>query len=371
MFMRKKLLIILSVFGLSFSQVSAQKDSIPEEVIDYSAFADAESPEGTKRYCTNKVLGISPNKLISIGYDFQGKHTLETSHNPSNITNNLDPMVYSNSKATLNNASGLRLLVNYPIISNTKLLLTLGGNYWRTNYKVSETYTNMQQSAYFNDVLKDRGLTTVGINSTVFKPLNEKYFFLGFVSADANGDFTLGDNKLGEYLAQPKVSAALFFGKKRNDYSILAFGVSRTYRPGALGYIPLILFNHTFQNKKWGIESIFPARLALRRTFNPRNILFFGYELEGQSYTMVNRTSNPYYNGLELRRSEIRPRITYEFALSGFLWMSVQAGYRINYNYSIDQGDILRIIGSDKPYYMENTLSNPLYFQVSLNLVSP
>jgi hypothetical protein len=176
---------------------------------------------------------------------------------------------------------------------------------------------------------------------------------------------------LGEYLTQPKYSAAVFFGKKRNDYSILAFGISRTYRPGALGYIPLILFNHTFQNKKWGVESIFPARAALRRTFNPRNILFFGYELEGQSYAMINRTENPYFNNLELRRSEIRPRITYEFALSGFVWLSLQAGYRINYSFDVDQTDILRIIGSDKPYYMENKISNPLYFQFSLNLVSP
>jgi len=369
--MIKKLLLLSSVLTLFTLQSKAQKDSIPEEEIDFSAFADAETPEGTKRYCTNKVLGISPNKLISIGYDFQGKHSLETSHNPDNPKTSADPMIFPNTSATLQSASGLRLLVNYPIISNTKLLLTVGGNYWRTNYNVKQEPTTGVNNNYMATALSERGLTTVGLNSTIFKPLNEKHFILGFVSADANGDFTLADSKLGEYLTQPKYSAAIFFGKKRNDYSILAFGVSRTYRPGALGYIPLILFNHTFQNKNWGIESIFPARAAVRRTFNPRNILFFGYELEGQSYSMINRTANPYFNNLELRRSEIRPRITYEFALSGFIWMSVQAGYRINYSFDVDQTDILRIIGSDKPFYMENKISNPLYFQVSLNLVSP
>lgn len=369
--MIKKLLLLSSVLTLFTLQSKAQKDSIPEEEIDFSAFADAETPEGTKRYCTNKVLGISPNKLISIGYDFQGKHSLETSHNPDNPKTNLDPMIYGNSSATIQSASGLRLLVNYPIISNTKLLITLGGNYWRTGYNISRNPSTGITNHHVSDALEQRGLTTVGINSTVFKPLNEKYFMLGFVSADANGDFRLNDSKLGDYLTQPKYSAAVFFGKKRTDFSILAFGVSRTYRPGALGYIPLILFNHTFQNKKWGIESIFPARAALRRTFNPRNILFFGYELEGQSYSLINRGNNPYFNNLELRRSEIRPRITYEFALSGFIWMSVQAGYRINYSFDVDRGDILRMIGSDQAFYMENKLTNPLYFQVSLNLVSP
>lgn len=369
--MTKKILIIASILGLSLGQVWAQKDSIAEEELDFSAFADAESAEGTKRYCTNKVLGISPNKLISIGYDFQGKHDLQTSHNPNYSNQQGDPMVYPNSSTSFGNASGLRLLVNYPIISNTKLLLTLGANYWRTNYSVDQKPTTTQFRPYLSDALEQRGLTTVGVNSTIFKPLNEKYFLLGFVSADANGDFTLGDEKLGDYLGQPKYSAAVFFGKKRNDYSILAFGVSRTYRPGALGYIPLILFNHTFQNKKWGIESIFPARAAVRRTFNPRNLLFFGYELEGQSYSLINRTNDPFFNNLELRRSEIRPRITYEFALSGFVWMSLQAGYRINYNFNVDIGDNLRLLGSDNPYFIDNKISNPLYFQVSLNLVSP
>jgi hypothetical protein len=368
--MRKKLLIITSFLAFCFGNVYAQKDSIVEEVIDFSAFADAETPEGTKRYCTNKVLGISPNKLISIGYDYQGKHSLETSHNPDNFKAG-DPMIYGNSSATIQSAAGLRLLVNYPIISNTKLLITLGGNYWRTGYNIIREPSTAITNHHISDALSQRGLTTVGLNSTIFKPLNEKHFILGFVSADANGDFTLNDSKLGEYLTQPKYSAAVFFGKKRNDYSILAFGISRTYRPGALGYIPLILFNHTFQNKKWGVESVFPARAALRRTFNPRNILFFGYELEGQSYAMINRTANPYFNNLELRRSEIRPRITYEFALSGFVWLSLQAGYRINYSFDVDQTDILRIIGSDKPFYIENKISNPLYFQFSLNLVSP
>lgn len=368
--MRKKLLIITSFIALCFGNVYAQKDSIAEEEIDFGAFADAETPEGTKRYCTNKVLGISPSKLISIGYDYQGKHSLETSHNPDNFKLG-DPMDYGNSSATIQSAAGLRLLVNYPIISNTKLLITLGGNYWRTGYKLTREPSPAITNHHISDALDQRGLTTVGLNSNIFKPINEKYFFLGFVSADANGDFTLNDSKLGDYLTQPKYSAAVFFGKKRNDYSILAFGVSRTYRPGALGYIPLILFNHTFQNKKWGIESIFPARAALRRTFNPRNILFFGYELEGQSYSLINRGNNPYFNNLELRRSEIRPRITYEFALSGFVWISVQAGYRINYSFDVDQGDILRIIGSDQAFYMDNKLTNPLYFQFSLNLVSP
>lgn len=351
----KKTLLWISFCTLSTFSF-AQTDSLAEEAIDFSQFDQVQETPGTKRYCTNKVLGISPNKLISVGYDYQAMHHFANY-----------PVSGSEGHSDISSASGLRLMVNYPIISNTKGLITLGGNYWRTAYSGMTNSTDN----YVIGALKERGLTTIGINSTIFKPLNEKYFLLGFVSADANGDYTLSDDKLGDYLTTPKISAAVFFGKKRNDRSILAFGVSRTYRPGAKGIIPLIIYNHTFENRKWGIESVFPARAALRRTFNPRNLLFFGYELEGNSYSIVNRTNNTAFNNLELRRSEIRPRITYEFALKGFMWLSLQAGYRINYNFNIDSGDKLRLLGSDDPYYMENKLTNPLYFQISLNLVSP
>jgi len=156
---------------------------------------------------------------------------------------------------------------------------------------------------------------------------------------------------------------------------MIAFGISRTYRPGALNYIPLILFNHTFVNRKWGIEALFPARLAVRRTFNARNLLLIGYELEGNSYSILN--SGPTlavvspYNDLELKRSEIRARLSYEKLITGFIWLTVQAGYRVNYNFNIDKGDELRLIGNKDPYFIENRLTNPLYFNIGIHLVSP
>lgn len=362
--MQKTLLLhcLLIVFNVAY----AQQDSIPDEQIDYSQFSDMGTPEGSKRYCTSKVLGLSPNKLITIAYDLQGPHELK----------NIDPhtMVIANNSMNIKSSGGLRLVANVPILSNTKWLINLGGTYWRNGYNSSFKNTKIP-SHYVLQNLADRGLTTIGLNATIFKPLNERHFLLIFTSADANGDYNLSDKHLGDYLLKPKITAVGFFGWKRNDRSMLAVGLSRTYRPGAKGIIPLILFNHTFENRKWGIESLFPARLAFRRSFNPRNLLMFGYELEGNSYSMINRTSgtnfNPAYNNLELRRSEIRPRISYEKAITDFIWVTAQVGYRINYSFNIDEGDILRLIGSDKPYYMENTLSNAMYFQVGINLVSP
>jgi len=368
---RKTLLIycLLVVSNIAF----AQQDSIPEEQIDFSQFADMGSPDGSKRYCTSKVLGLSPNKLITVAYDYQGTHQL-TNTDPYGTPNDLPttPGTYvRDGKANIQSSGGLRLAANVPVLSNTKWLINLGATYWRNGYQMN-SYTS---NNYVVNNLQQRGLTTIGLNTTIFKPLNERHFILAFLSADANGDFNLSDSKIGKYLLAPKITAAGFWGWKRNDRSMLAVGFSHSYRPGAQGVIPLILFYHTFENRKWGVEALFPSRVALRRTINTRNLLMFGYELEGNSYSMINRTTgssfNPAYDNLELRRAEIRPRISYEKAITDFIWVTAQVGYRINYNFNIDQGDIFRLIGSDKPYYMENTLTNPIYFQIGINLVSP
>jgi hypothetical protein len=173
-----------------------------------------------------------------------------------------------------------------------------------------------------------------------------------------------------------KYSAALIYGKRPSERKQWGVGLARTYRAGELNYIPIIFFNHTDAANKWGSEVLFPARAHVRRTINSRNMLFAGYELEGQSYRLY-RMESIRNQDLEIRRAEIRLRAVYEFSLKDFIWMSVQAGYRINYRYDVDRltngKEIYRAFGllSDEPYIMQNTLTNPFYFNVSVNLVSP
>jgi hypothetical protein len=178
-----------------------------------------------------------------------------------------------------------------------------------------------------------------------------------------------------------KYSAALVYGIRPHEKKQWGLGLARTYRVGELNYIPVFLFNWTDRDNKWGSEILFPARAQVRYSVNPRNMFFGGFELEGQSYRLWRGSSTSSYplqgEDLEIRRGEIRLRAMYEFSLKDFVWMSLQAGYRINYRYGVDRLDggkeIYRAFGllSDAPYIMNNNLGNPLYFNISLNLVSP
>lgn len=359
--MYKGILTILLCLFVQLFSVYGQKDSIFFEEEDLSIYNNVVSVP-TKRYCTSKVSGLSPSKLISFGFDYQGSSIYTAGADKLNG--------FSDETAKNNFNYGTRFAANFPFISNTKLLVNLGINWWSNNYSF-ENKADLKNP--FIKTLNNNGLRTTGANLTVFKPFNEFWFTLAQCSFDFNGDFKT--SQLPQ-LNQLKVSATIIIGKKPIDRRICGIGIARTYRAGELSLFPILLYNYTFPNKKWGIEALLPAKANIRYAINSRNLIFAGFELEGNSYRLNNlmaeNTSQlpAAYNALELRRSEFRPRITYEFSLYKFFWISIQAGYRYNYKFNMDNGNFYRG-ADDKPYVTANSFSNSFYTSFSLNLVSP
>lgn len=354
--MNKKItLLFVCLSGLT--SLFAQTDSIVFEDEDFSQYDNVETTP-TKRFASSKVLGLSPSKLISVGFDYQGSSVITAGAFGD----------YAEEEKKVNFNYGTRFAANFPVISNTKWLLSLGLSWWDNNYSFEN------EDGLNNPLLKTlnaNGLRTTGFNATLFKPLNESWYIISQGSLDFNGDFRANQLPASNQL---KVSVTALAGKKAHDRRMWGFGISRTYRAGQLSYFPVLLYNYTYPNKKWGIEALLPARANVRYTINSRNLIFAGFELEGNSYRLNNlmsSTSNLPFNALELKRSELRPRITYEFALYKFFWVSVQVGYRYNYRFNTDNGDFYRSSGKDIPYTAVNNLSNTFYASISLNLVSP
>ncbi|MFN3916972.1 MAG: hypothetical protein ACK4K0_04435 [Flavobacteriales bacterium] len=361
----KKLLSLLALILLFAPTTHAQVEEDDDEIENYDDFGSADGKE-VKRYCSPKIHGLAPAKLVSIGYDFQGPNSLSTGsffNQPEDVTN-------------IQSAHGFRFISSVPVVSHNKLLINVGATYIRTNYTIDEPPINpLSQS------IKENGLNTMGLNTTIFKPLNETNFILAYFAGDLNGDYRLSDM---QPLSNTKITGVALYGWRPHDRRQFGFGVTQTYRAGEVNYLPVMMYNYTAPNKKWGIEALLPARAHYRRTFNARNILLAGFELEGNAYRLNNKQgffptadtlsqTMAHYNpaNLELKRSEIRVRLIYEKSLTNFIWLSVQAGYIVNYNYSIDSGDFYRGLFGEQPYVMENKLSSPLYFNFSINLVSP
>jgi len=232
------LLRIFFGFLLIVSNVAtAQVDS--SEVFDYSKFGDA---EGVKRYGTLKVLNQLPQRIVSLGYEYHA------GFNMPNVP--IAALLPASQNFTVNQVSSFRAQANIPLISSNKIIWQLGANYWASNFNVDNPGSNL-----FANSINNRSMITSGINSVIFKPLNEKNFLILQASADINGVFQEFSDITTKAIT---VSGTAIYGWKTSDKNMIGTGISRTYRAGQILHIPVLFWNRTF-NDNWGMELLLPA----------------------------------------------------------------------------------------------------------------
>jgi len=364
----KKLFLSFSVFLLSFGSLLAQDttdvDAPPIENLD--GYGDAQA---TKRFCTQKVRNLTPTKLYSIGYEVQGPFNMsalvgEPYRNASfpNLTDSPDGI---KAKAV----HGLQLGINYPIISKSSVIISLSAQYTESRFVVEDP----KNYSLFRNI-NDKGLRTGGLGLTIFKPLNEKRFMIFQAQADVNGNYSSSElsDAFGDGMT---ISGAVIYGWKKSDDLMWGLGVTRTYRGGESLIIPVWYFNKTF-NDRWGTEILFPARVHFRRNFSSKSLLQLGYEIVGNSYFIKNQedvgSDLAPYDALQLRRSEVKIRAVYERSLKNFLWISAQAGVRYNYKFNLSEKNGVESEGLiNNKFLLEGDIGLPVYFNISLNIVSP
>lgn len=336
---------ILTLFFVAISMHgTAQQDST--ETFDYSQFGDA---EGVKRYCTQKVLNQTPQRIVSLGFEQYGSFAMPGVP--------LSYMLPAFQNFTVDRLTAIRAQVNIPVVSNNKYIWQLGANYWGSKFSVTDPGTNL-----FAKGLNENFMTSAGINSTIFKPLNEKNFLILQASADLNGVFKSIADISSKALT---FSATAIYGWKTSEKNMIGTGVARTYRAGQMIYVPVLYWNKTF-NDRWGMELLLPARGHVRYNFSTSSMLQAGFELEGNQFWMSQ--SNSLNNSVYIQRGELKPRIMWDKKIHGFFWLNAQAGMRYNYRF-----DVMNKYDSKKETYryFKSELGNPLYFSISLNFVSP
>lgn len=337
--------IFVTILFLALStSLFAQTDTT--DLVDYSQFGEVEL---VKRYCNQKVLNQSSNRIISIGYEGLGGF-----HMPGIRLNSMSPNLV---ESHVNQVSSLRAQVNVPVISNSRVIWQLGANYWGSQFSFKNPNGNE-----FARALNANSMLSAGINTTIFKPLNEINFLIFQASADMNGVFPSTKDINASALT---VSGTAIYGWKKSEKNMIGTGISRTYRAGQLIYVPVLLWNKTF-NDRWGMELLLPARGFVRYNFSTSSMLQAGFELEGNQFWMPLAGSKN--EEVFVQRGEIKPRIMWDKKLTGFLWFNVQAGMRVNYRFDVMDSYDAR---EDNQRYFTSKLGNPFYVNFSLNFVSP
>jgi hypothetical protein len=336
-------------YSILFSSITflslAQTDST-EVLEDYSNYGEV---DGVKRYATQKVLNQTPAKIISLGYDYTGEFHMPGIRIAENITQLDDRHV--------SQVNVFRAQLNIPVIATNKLIWQLGANYWGSQFQIENAGSNS-----FTKSLNQSSLISAGINTTIFKPLNETNFIILQASADVNGLFTQESKISSNALT---LSATAIYGWKKSEKNMIGTGIARTYRAGRLIYVPVLFWNKTF-NDKWGMELLIPAKGYVRYNINTSNMIQAGFELEGNQFSMPipSTQTGQFY----IQRGEFKPRIMWDKKITGFLWFSAQVGLRYNYRFDV----MNKYDGKeDNERYFSSKLGNPLFVNFSLNFVSP
>ena len=375
---------LLALFFVSIFTTAAQEEEEEEE--DYSKYDNFELEDDTpvKRYAKPTISGMSPQKFIGISFDAQMPYRYEFSNvlfpessGTGFDVDEEDPTI--NEKGTVKSTGGFRFNTNIPIISKSGFVWQSGINFMDTRYDVVEApisprtpilLPNGNEARSLGKILNEDGLRNLNWTNTFFFPLNETEFIVFQGQLDLSGNYALDSF---QPLSTVKYSAAAVYGRRINDYYRWGIGVSRTYRVGNLNYVPVIMFDWTSKNRKWGTEILFPARAYLRYNISKNSLLLAGFDLEGQSYHIDEYSVNG--NSYEIRRGEVRPKLEFQTKISGYIWASVQAGYRMDWSYDADEladsTDFFRGFFGNQEFGMINNLENPLFFNVGLNFVSP
>lgn len=360
-------LFLIFLLSSSFLYAQTTDSTVVEE--DYSAYENMKVEEGSiKTYCTQKVFGQTPSRLIGITYEHQLGHDITTGLETDTVS---DDRTYK-----INSASLIRAEANFPVISRNSFIFSLGGIYTQTNYRFKEKTLGEADVPLIRS-LSESPLRNFQLNATLFKPLNAKTFILTQALGEYAGNWNLSNM---QPIGRTKFSLLGVWGRKPNDRKMWGLGLARTFRAGEVNYIPLFMFNYSSPNLKSGTEILFPAFAYYRYNLSAQSILRFGMELEGTSFNLRNTGSAdflPLNDPLELRRSEIKLRAMWDVPLKGFWRTQIALGYRLMYRYNVDKEvngkEMLRLFGvvSDAPYFYQNKVGSAITLSATFNLVSP
>lgn len=293
----------------------------------------------------SKTRGISFNYEFTPHYDIRSKP--------------IDPSLESGA-ADININSRFIFDLKAPLFNKNYLKAAIGFKYVQEDFTiVSETPRQFD----FHTALNDHSLKRLGTSLYVLKPfIGNKYLaFRGNVNFSGNySGFTKIKN---EYLSY---DLSTLLGIRKNEQTEFGFGVTYRVKPGIHSIYPLLMYNHTF-NERWGLEALLPLKAKLRYNLSDNTMLFGGAELRGGSYVIKSSQLHGFENQpISFNNTEIRYGATIEKKVFRFLWLAFDLGYRSNMNF-----DFARTTSGKKYTIIETDADGGMYANFTIFLTPP
>ncbi len=269
-----------------------------------------------KCYCKPGVANKSRSKGLSITYGLGNSGNYEAEGNTP---------TFSEPLSSLNRLSFLEFKLKLPLILKERTKLLLGYKYYTEYYDFdtngidfSETFRTLD-----NQTLKSNNYSLILSHS-----ISEKNYLLLSYKYATNGNYTGWTNFDSKYAIH---SLFGMYGIKKTDDFEWGVGLFFTSSFRQTGGFPFILYNRNF-SEKWGIESMFPANLFLRRNFGQKTIGNVGIEYQSKSFRLD--VQDPILNELDyaFNHAEFLLSTNWERHLTSWVWANFRVGYQLNFS---------------------------------------
>lgn len=298
-------------------------------------------------YCKPGVSNKSPSKGVVFSYLNRPKLAFD-----GNTVND-----------TKNNAAGvndrLRFKFKVPIIIREDFAFLIGMDYMREQYEFN---TIDEERFFVFNSINDRSLKTARFSAYAIKPFNSWIYGSLKLEASYNGDYAQFVNFDQRYRIY---RGAAFVGfKKREDKE---WGVGLVVSTGFRNtrVFPFLLYNHTF-NSKWGLETVLPAKITLRRNLTEKNNILFNARFGSRVYSIDVEENLAEPNIFNMQSAEIRWNVAFQQRIHPWIWLEAKGGYIQNFTNNIE-----RVTPIPDDNFLSANQSGGAFMQFSIFLSPP
>lgn len=299
-------------------------------IICLGAFSQEEEDHWASPAVTEMQLG----RGIVFGYKRMSPYNI--------VSESQVPDLVENAESDIERIRNLVVKVRIPVVARDRSQFVIGLEYNTDEFE----FENIEYQEYrFYRELHQKSLRGRGIKLYYNHGFDDRKYIFFRGSAELNGD--IPDEAIDNAL---RFSLAGIYGWKISPTKAWGIGFYFSYSFGRPLLLPAVVYNNTW-SKRWGIEAAFPATVMLRHNINSKNFLYFGYNVEGGSYNIdLGSTLNERFNNIQVRRSEVMPKIVWEREIYDFIWFSLEGGFRYNINFNVTEDTLFdekRILVND------------------------
>lgn len=291
-------------------------------------------------FCETGVVGMLPSKWIEFSYE-------------KSTPFQADEGAIRISQFRRASAKG-----RIPLLNKPGFKIVAGFSYQQEYLGLSRNTS--EQSFPWHEVdqlrLNNRGLDLVWLH-----PFHGRAYMVGRISLNINNE--QNGFRWREYSDDLKFSVSQMMVFRPHPGQEIGLGAYVSRSQGRTSSYPLMVYNQTFSSR-WGIESILPAYVKVRRNIGRKSALLLNVKATGGSFNIDIPDGNNVQD-LSLRRAEIKAGLTYQQEIFDPLWIGFDLGVRQPLSMNVFDP-----VAPRTPIASAN-LRAATYFNTSLFLVPP